>query len=214
MRPVFVESCGPEQHSPQTLLLVGRAKDGDRQAINDLLERYRDRLRRIARIRLSADLRRSVDTSDVLQDALLVAFRNLDSFELRSDASVIQWLSKILENQIRDAAKYFHAQKRDVSRSTSLEGAVAESSNVGDIFADGGAPNPSEVASNAEIREIYDACVEELSPAHREVVLLRDYAGGSWDFVGQQMQRTSEAVQELYRRAQVKLCAQLARRLG
>ena len=60
--------------------------------------------------------------------------------------------------------------------------------------------------------DAYDACVEELSAPQREVVLLRDYTGGGWDFVGEQMNRTPEAARELYRRAQVKLSRMLAAR--
>ena len=46
----------------------------------------------------------------------------------------------------------------------------------------------------------------ELSSDHREVILLRDYCGGAWDYVAEEMGRDNvHATQELHRRAWIKL---------
>lgn len=199
---------------PPTVDLVRRAKDGDKQAVNDLLHRYRERLRRIARIRLSAEMRRSIDGSDILQNAMMIAYQRLGSFEFRDDASLIHWLSRILENQIRDAAKYHHAQKRDIRRQSDLEATTATGvPGLGARLADTSAQTPSEVAENRELAEIYDAAVEELPDDQREAILLREYAGAEWDFVGEQLGRTPDAARELHRRAQIKLALLLKTRM-
>ena len=56
----------------------------------------------------------------------------------------------------------------------------------------------------------------DLSDDHREVILLRLYLGGEWDFVAQEMGRADNvhATQELYRRARKKLEEKLGPKLG
>jgi RNA polymerase sigma-70 factor (ECF subfamily) len=51
--------------------LLQRAADGDVQALHELFTRYRDRLKRMVRLRLSRRLQGRVDDSDVLQEACL-----------------------------------------------------------------------------------------------------------------------------------------------
>ena len=209
LAPVHKEQASAE---PPTLQLVRKAQSGDESALNDLLERYRDRLKRIARIRLSAELQKTVDASDILQDVMLVAFRRLKSFEPRDDASLIHWLSRILENQIRDRVKYARAQKRDVRRQLSLDVDTSPEGSGGlamHLF-DSAASSPSDAAQRAELAAIHDGFVEELAPDQREVILLRDYAGGSWEFVGEHLGRSPEAARELHRRATVRLATRMA----
>ena len=56
-----------------TVHLVERLRAGDRQALTDLFQRHRDRLRRMVELRMDARLQGRVDASDVLQDAFLDA---------------------------------------------------------------------------------------------------------------------------------------------
>ena len=76
-------------------------------------------------------------------------------------------------------------------------------------------PTPSQDASREELERIYDACVEELEPEHREAILLRDYEGGSWEYVCERMGRPNvHATQELHRRARIRLARLFGRRTG
>jgi DNA-directed RNA polymerase specialized sigma24 family protein len=56
-----------------------------------------------------------------------------------------------------------------------------------------------------EEQERLVALLRQLSDAHREVVLQRNYAGHDWKSVGDKMGKTPEACQELYRRAKREL---------
>ena len=59
----------------------------------------------------------------------------------------------------------------------------------------------SRVASDEE-QKLVDTCLEEIGAEHREVLLLRDYAGASWEEVGSELGRpTIGACQQLYQRA-------------
>lgn len=57
--------------------LLASAARGDQQALTELFERYRARLKRMIRLRLNSRLSGRVDDSDVLQDAYLEASRRL-----------------------------------------------------------------------------------------------------------------------------------------
>lgn len=67
-------------------------------------------------------------------------------------------------------------------------------------------PAPIEELSRLERQEILDECVAELSPEYREVILLRDFAGASWEYITEQMGRvTPRATAMLHARAKVAL---------
>ena len=56
-----------------TAHLLERLRGGDRQALTDLFQRQRDRLRRMVELRMDARLQGLVDASDVPEDAFLDA---------------------------------------------------------------------------------------------------------------------------------------------
>jgi RNA polymerase sigma-70 factor (ECF subfamily) len=65
--------------------LVEKLRGGDRQALTDLFQRHRDRLRRMVELRMDARLQGRVDASDVLQDAFLGTVARVDSYLQRPD---------------------------------------------------------------------------------------------------------------------------------
>src|SRR5256885_2235300 len=60
--------------------LLQRAAAGDQQALAQLFAHYRDRLRRLVRLRLDRRVAGRVDTSDVLQDAYLDLARRFPEY--------------------------------------------------------------------------------------------------------------------------------------
>ena len=73
--------------------LVGRARDGDDPAFNELMERHQGRVYAHA-LRLMGNPQ---DAEEVLQDTFLQAFRNLAKFEERSRFST--WIYRIATNE-------------------------------------------------------------------------------------------------------------------
>lgn len=194
----------PAPPMAETLDLVRRGRGGDRSALDQLVARYQDRVRRIVSIRMGGQFRGVLDSLDLAQDTWMAALRGLSSFEPRGHGSVIAWLTRIAENQVLDAADRLNAARRDRRREETADDAGAAST-----------PTPSETAARRELRDIYDECVAALEPAQREVVLLRDYSLLEWSEVRERMGSASvHAAQELHRRAQLKLGGLIKQRLG
>ncbi len=95
-----------------TLALLGRAGAGDQEALSLAFERYRGRLTVLAHFKMSPRARQVADVEDVVQEAMLRAFRDIDRFSYRSPGSFLRWLASILDHVIVDRARYLGRERR------------------------------------------------------------------------------------------------------
>jgi RNA polymerase sigma-70 factor (ECF subfamily) len=146
------------------LELVSRARRGDSAAFHDLLDRHASYLFGVA-VSLMGN---AADAEDAVQETLLGAFRGMRGFEGRS--SVKTWLTSILIRQT--AMRHRSAGRRPA---TSIE-SVAE-------VACGPSASSSTEATDTRIDLM--AAIQELSPDHREVVVLRELNGLSYDEIAE-----------------------------
>src|SRR5436305_5469637 len=105
----------------QTEELMDRAARGDDEARQALLQRYRDRLRRMVAVRLDARLRARLDPSDVVQEALLEAARRLPDYLRERPVSFYPWLRRLAwEHLVKLHQKHLATRKRSVARELPL----------------------------------------------------------------------------------------------
>ncbi len=205
----------PQGALDRTVELIRRSQSGDRAAFDALFGRYWERVFAIVRQRMGPGLRRMLDVEDIVQSTFEAAMKGFDRFELRHEAAFIQWLAKLAERQVQTALRHARAQKRDHRREVAMDARRADgwgSSFSWDIIA-AGIGIPDQIAQR-ELVAIVEQCLDELPEDWREVILLHDFAGGSWDFVAEEMGRKSiEAAQELHRRARIRLSTLLGKRL-
>lgn len=128
--------------------------------------------------RMSSLLQRSHAAEDVLQEALLHAWRSRDQVEWRGPRSFRSWLLSIIDNRIRDLVDRETAQKRGGTRkplSLASLGAPAGSlsHDGGALLEPAGSTTPSRLAMYAEEAEVIRVCLEALPPELRDVVRLR-----------------------------------------
>lgn len=192
-----------------TLQLVRRAQAGDADALEPLFQRYYERVRRIVRARLGAQLRSRLDSGDIVQEVFVSALRGFDRFDMRDEAALIHWLSVLAENRIRDAADHFGAEKRGDGRVVPL----AQSGDSGSVAIDPATsgPGPAEHAARGEQLARLEAALDALPEDLREIVLLRDYAGMEWKDVAERVGRPSP---DAARMAHGKALLRLAELLG
>ena len=88
-----------------TIELVIKARDGDRMAVEALLQRCLPELRRWAHGRLPAAARGNLDTGDLVQETVLHVLRRLDHFEPRHVGAMQAYLHQSVINRIRDEVR-------------------------------------------------------------------------------------------------------------
>lgn len=189
----------------ETRVLLARHQAGDAAALATLITRYYPRIERLVRARLGPTMLVRASIGDYVQDVMVQIVQSAGQFQLRSDAHWIDYVAGMAENAIKNHARRDRAQKRG-GRLAQQVRQYAESSLAMQMPAD--TTDVPGKASRREVEQRMDACVSRLSPAHREVVMLRRYVGYDWPTIAEQLGRTSpEACQELFRRAQEELRA-------
>jgi RNA polymerase sigma-70 factor (ECF subfamily) len=161
-------SCG----SLDEAALLERLRSGDEAAFATLVRTYQTRMLRLARGFVPSQ----GVAEEVVQDTWLGVVRGINRFEGRS--SVATWLFTILVNRAKSAGE--RERRYPVATGLEVDRAAPER------FDDGGAwaPAPEVWAEEAEDRLVAAKlaarareCLNQLPPAQREVVLLRDVEG-------------------------------------
>ncbi len=202
--------------SNQSLDLIRRAQAGDREALNQLMDRHYGRVHRAVRARLGPRLRSRVDSGDILQQTFLQAVRSFDRFHVQSEGGLVHWLSKIAEAQIRDAADYHLRQRRSVDREQSLDQAPGTDDGrhpLVEALADD-APTPLQELTRDERRRLLEECMDRLPRHFREVLLLRDFEKVSWQEIAVMMGRPSESAARGVHQQAVQELRKMLRRRG
>ena len=101
--------------------LVARVAAGDREAIDELLARYRARLRRMVALRLDPRLLGRVDASDVIQEGYLDAIRRLEEYIRDPSVSFYIWLRFLVGQRVTEYhRRYLSRPGRNVGREVSI----------------------------------------------------------------------------------------------
>jgi RNA polymerase sigma-70 factor (ECF subfamily) len=171
--------------------LVRRAPDRD--ALDELARLVRPRLERLVRSRMGAAVRAHLEPDDVVQETLLKAFKALPRLEWRGEEAFYRWLGAIAEHVI------LKATQRAARPFLSLEEEPAD-------------PTPSAArAMGREERVVrLERALADLSPDHREVIVLTRIDGLRIAEAAARMGRSPNAVKKLLARA----LEELRRRFG
>lgn len=203
------EADGDTGSMEQTVDLVRQAQSGDERALNDLVERYLPRVEAIVRTRLGRALRRDLESGDVVQETLIKVLGSLENFEQRDERSFIRWVSKIVENQLRQDARFFNALRRDRKREIQISSDDSSVHGVPEPRDDG--DGPASAAEKAELVDQMRAARSTLSENHRQVLALWD-GTCSWADVATAMGLASpDAARQLWARAQTALMRAMRR---
>jgi len=146
--------------------LVRASQRGEAQALNTLFHRHHKSLFHAA-LRV---LGNPEDAEDALQDGLLSAFKSLSRFEGRSQFST--WVRRIVVNAalMRRRALAVRPTTAIVELLSGNEIPITER-----LVSKG--PTPEQLLGRSEIREMIKKHVDELSPIHRNVFVLRIVRG-------------------------------------
>jgi RNA polymerase sigma-70 factor (ECF subfamily) len=190
---------------PKSEQLLAEARAGRRDSLGALLERHRVYLRMLAGAKIDPHLRAQANPSDLVQETFLLASRHFDQFRGTGAGEWLHWLRCILRRCLsRFVRKHVYTRKRNAYREVSLQG-----EGMSSVAAYGAGrpevPDPgSSPSARAQRRELADLVAERLahlSPAHRDVLVLRNLMGLPFEEVARRMQRSAGAVRVLWLRA-------------
>lgn len=175
--------------------LVLAARQGDDSAFEELVRAYEKKVYHLS-LRMCGD---QEDAFEIAQEAFFSAWRGLKFF--RGDSSFSTWLYRLTSN----AAVDFLRRKRRQGEGVSLddEDSYVEPPDPG--------PSPQRRAENRELQEALTRGLRELSADHRQVLLLRELQGLSYEEISDALDLDLGTVKSRIARARDKLRKYLAR---
>ena len=152
--------------------LVRAAAKGNTLAFEELVRLHEKKVYALA-LRMCGN---SEDAADVAQEAFLSAWRGLPSF--RGEAGFSTWLYRLTSNAAIDQLRKGRRQREEASL------------DDGDLPLDvpDRQPGPQEAVESAELQRAVADGLRELSEDHRQILLLREYQGLSYDEIAQALE--------------------------
>jgi RNA polymerase sigma-70 factor (ECF subfamily) len=160
------------------LHLVKKAQEGDSEAFDELVGRYRNRIVGM----IYNMVHNEQDAWDLAQDSFLKAWKSIARF--RGQSSFYTWLYRIVMNVTIDSL-----------RKKQIKGAGAEFDDAIQLKeidpASRTVPHadalPHEHMEHQEIRGRIDAAIAQLSPEHRAVILMKEIEGMQYNEIAESL---------------------------
>ena len=182
------------------IALATEAKQGDKGAFTELVNRYAQRVFRVARHITKNDQ----DAEDVLQDTFLKAYSRLGQFEGNAK---FYHLDRARRRQ--RSADADQARKNRVTVSLDQELETSDGAIQRELPAE--TESPEESLSRTELRESLTQAIDSLSEIYRPVFVLRDVEGLSTEETAEMLNISLPAVKSRLLRARLQLRQKLRR---
>jgi RNA polymerase sigma-70 factor, ECF subfamily len=163
--------------------LVKRAQGGDARAFDTLVTRYRGKVYGMCHHLLQNEQ----DAWDIAQEAFIKAWRALPSFKL--DSSFYTWLYRIAHN-----CSYDWLRKRRIQGDGDFDDEIHRDVAAGAEAVPKGDVRPDHALKNKELGARIKAAIAQLTPEHREVILLREVDGLSYEEIAESTQSQTGTV--------------------
>lgn len=157
--------------------LIHAALSGDHEAYGELVIKYEKFIYNIS-FNLVGN---SEDAFDISQETFMKAYRSLGSF--RGDSKFTTWIYRICQNAAKD---YLRTKSRHQTVSLTAHDDDENSNDVQmDIPDDGISSQPDLSLQRKESRKAVREAISQLSEDHRNVIILRDIEGYSYDEISE-----------------------------
>jgi RNA polymerase sigma-70 factor (ECF subfamily) len=186
------------------LPLVHAAQQGDLAAFESLVAKHQRRMLNIA-FRIIDEYE---DACEVVQDAFLSAYRNLQGF--RQESLFSTWLTAITMNLSKNRLK--QVRRKRLREPLSLDAPIP--TNDGEVLPDPPSKEPSvlDQMEKQDVKNKVQDCIRALEPDFREVLVLRDMQDLAYEEIGVALKlavgtvksrlfRAREAVKECLKKA-------------
>jgi RNA polymerase sigma-70 factor (ECF subfamily) len=191
--------------------LLEQAREGDLEALGQLLEAQRAALQRLAERQLAGRIAVRLGASDIVQQTCLEAHRSFQQFAGQGAQQLAAWLEGILDHKVAGAIRD-HAllQKRNVHRDRSMDDSHGGMAALKQEL-DAGFSTPSQKAIRGEQEQLLIQALSLLPDEQREAVRLRHLEGWALADIARQLGRSPAATAGLIKRGMQALRRQLGR---
>ena len=169
-------------------VLVRKTKNGDLDAFDELVRRYEGKIYGLA-YRFMGN---HADAGDLAQDTFIRAYQALAGF--REEASFSTWLYRIAANICRDELRK-RQRRRSVSMDEMIENSPANVPTADCSY------SPEEAVQRLEVQRQVQLCLNELSDAHRLILIMREIQGLSYEEIADALQCSMGTVKSRISRA-------------
>lgn len=153
--------------------LIRRCRDGDEEAFRMLMERHQRGVFAVAQ----AMVRDAEEARDIVQEAFVRVFQGLGAF--KGDASFKTWLQRIVRNLCIDRLRARKSREQALGEvETVSEGEDAVEAG---LVASRWGSQPQDRLLDRELGEAIHAAVARLPEKHREILVLREVEGMSYE---------------------------------
>ncbi len=161
----------PPPPEPPDELLIKQTLEGQTRAFDELVRRHSRKLHAMLMQMVGTE----ADAYDIAQESFLKAFRSLRYFHGQS--AFYTWLYSIAANQARN---FLRKKKRENSFSLDNDEKGDMMEKSADLADGNRVSDPVRQAHISDLKKKLESALNELSPAHREVVTLCDIRGMSY----------------------------------
>ena len=173
--------------------LIDRARAGDEEAFASLVRDNEKRVYNLA-LRMTGN---QEDALDLAQETFLNAWRGLRFF--KGDSAFSTWLYRLASNACIDHLRRERRQAQAVSISLDDEGEERQTDIPDERFC------PETELERQELRRAVERGLEQLSAEHRQVLVLREIHGLSYQEIGQALDLEEGTVKSRIARARLAL---------
>ena len=187
-----------------TAELLNNVRGGQAVAVEELMDRHRNSLRRMIQLRLDQRLMQRMDVSDVIQDVLIEANRRLSDYLKNPVIPFHLWIRQIAKDRIIDAHRRHRVSaKRSIDREQPQPGKGPFDQSTIELanqFRDQ-ALTPAAAATQRELASQIESAVQMLRDNDREIILMRHYEQLDNQEIAQSLGLTEPAASMRYLRA-------------
>lgn len=179
----------------QEAAVIQAVLDGDVNAYEALVKEYEKNVYNLA-LRMTGN---SEDAADMAQEAFIKAYNSLTAF--RGDSKFSVWLYRIVSNVCLDFLRS-RSRKQTVSLSTENDDGEEVELDIADKT-----HSPEQLLDRSLTRDAVRRGLAALPPDHREILLLREIQGLSYEEIADVLGLEAGTVKSRIFRARKKLCS-------
>ncbi len=181
--------------------LICLAGEGDALAVEQLLVRGRERIRRMVAVRMDPRLAGRFDPSDVVQESLADAARRLPQYLKERPMPFHAWLRQIAWNRLVDLhRRHLQTQARSVTREEEVGLSEASLAALADHLASSGT-GPAGHLLRKELQQRVRTALSAMKSADRELLIMRHLEQLQMNEIAAVLQISEEAAMSRGRRA-------------